>query len=76
MLARGLGTRMRREDPAAPLGVDQESAAGTGIKGMIPVGRPFLDYVLSSLADAGYGDICLVIGPEPVFDPVRLVRAC
>ncbi len=71
VLARGLGTRMRREDPAAALGVDQESAAGTGVKGMIPVGRPFLDYVLSALADAGYGDICLVIGPEPVFDPVR-----
>ena len=25
---------------------------------------PFLDYVLSSLADAGYTDVCLVIGPE------------
>jgi glucose-1-phosphate thymidylyltransferase len=33
---------------------------------MIPTaqGRPFLDYVLSSLADAGYRDVCLVIGPE------------
>jgi glucose-1-phosphate thymidylyltransferase len=26
--------------------------------------RPFLDYVLTSLADAGYGKVCLVIGPE------------
>jgi len=31
---------------------------------MIPVGRPFLDYVLSALADAGFQQVCLVIGPE------------
>ena len=31
---------------------------------MIPIGRPFLDYVLSALADAGCRDVCLVIGPE------------
>ena len=31
---------------------------------MIPIGRPFLDYVLSALADAGFTDVCLVIGPE------------
>lgn len=31
---------------------------------MIPFGRPFLDYVLSALADAGLTQICLVIGPE------------
>jgi dTDP-glucose pyrophosphorylase len=31
---------------------------------MIPIKRPFLDYVLSGLADAGYTDVCLVIGPE------------
>ena len=29
---------------------------------MIPVGRPFLDYVLSGLADAGVQRVCLVIG--------------
>lgn len=34
------------------------------MKGMIPFGRPFLDYVLSGLADAGYARVCLVIGPE------------
>ena len=28
------------------------------------MGRPFLDYVLSSLADAGFTRVCLVIGPE------------
>jgi len=34
------------------------------VKALIPVGRPFLDYVLSALADAGFRRICLVVGPE------------
>ena len=38
--------------------------ASTGVKALIPIGRPFLDYVLSALADAGVHRICLVIGPE------------
>lgn len=63
VLARGLGTRMRR-DADAELTPEQRSVADTGLKAMIPVGRPFLDYVLSGLADAGYQQICLVIGPE------------
>jgi dTDP-glucose pyrophosphorylase len=63
ILARGLGTRMRAAS-AAPLSTDQSSVAETGVKAMIPVGRPFLDYVLSSLADAGFTDVCLVVGPE------------
>jgi glucose-1-phosphate thymidylyltransferase len=65
ILARGLGTRMRRDDPAVQLAPEQASAADTGMKGMIPVGgRPLLDYVLSALADAGFREACLVIGPE------------
>ncbi|HWG54676.1 MAG TPA: nucleotidyltransferase family protein [Gemmatimonadaceae bacterium] len=64
ILARGLGTRMRREDAAAVLDADQQQVAARGIKAMIPVGRPFLDYLLSALADAGCTDVCLVIGPE------------
>lgn len=64
VLARGLGTRMRREDPRVALDKAQSAAARAGLKAMIPVGRPFLDYVLGGLADAAYGDICLVIGPE------------
>jgi dTDP-glucose pyrophosphorylase len=63
ILARGLGTRMRRADGAA-LDSAQTAAAEAGTKGMIPVGRPFLDYLISALADAGYRDIGLVIGPE------------
>lgn len=64
ILARGLGTRMRQADSRARLDPEQAAIAGTGLKAMIPVGRPFLDYVLSGLADVGYQEACLVIGPE------------
>jgi dTDP-glucose pyrophosphorylase len=64
IMARGLGTRMRKADGSAALSQGQVDAAGTGIKAMIPIDRPFLDYVLSGLADAGYSEVCLVIGPE------------
>jgi glucose-1-phosphate thymidylyltransferase len=64
VLARGLGKRMRQEDQAASLDPAQAAMAETGIKALIPIGRPFLDYVLSELADAGYEEACLVIGPE------------
>ncbi len=64
ILARGLGTRMRTRDPSAALSNRQIQAADAGVKAMIPVGRPFVDYVLSSLADAGFSRICLVVGPE------------
>lgn len=64
ILARGLGTRMRRADGAADLGGEQARVADTGLKAMIPIGRPFLDYVLSALADAGVPEAILVIGPE------------
>ncbi len=64
ILARGLGTRMRRNDEGASLDHDQIAAADAGMKAMIPIGRPFLDYVISALADAGFTDVCLVIGPE------------
>lgn len=64
ILARGLGKRMRQADERATLDAAQAAVADQGIKAMIPIGRPFLDYVLSALADAGCDDICLVIGPE------------
>ncbi|MDB4892044.1 MAG: glucose-phosphate thymidylyltransferase [Gemmatimonadetes bacterium] len=64
ILARGLGTRMRKADDGAALDAAQASAADSGIKGMIPIGRPFMDYLISALADAGFTDVCLVIGPE------------
>ncbi len=70
ILARGLGTRMRRDDAAAQVSSSQAAAADSGVKGMIPIAgagsaaRPFLDYVISGLADAGMTDVVLVLGPE------------
>jgi dTDP-glucose pyrophosphorylase len=64
VLAAGRGTRMRA--PAgATLTSDQAAAADAGAKPLIPVGsaRPFLDYSLSALADAGFSRICLIISP-------------
>lgn len=63
---------MRRGDDAAVLDAAQSAAASSGVKGMIPIARadgsstprPFLDYVLSELADVGIADVVLVIGPE------------
>jgi glucose-1-phosphate thymidylyltransferase len=63
-MARGLGSRMRRNDAAAGLDASQVAAADAGVKAMIPIGRPFLDYVLSALADADFREACLIIGPE------------
>ena len=63
IMARGLGTRMRKAATAG-LTAEQATAADAGVKGMIPIGRPFLDYVISALADAGITDVCLIIGPE------------
>jgi glucose-1-phosphate thymidylyltransferase len=77
ILARGLGTRMRRNDGGAPsLDPAQDRVADSGFKAMIPVGRPFLDYVLSGLADAGYGEACLVIGPEHDLAREHYGRTC
>lgn len=64
ILARGLGSRMRRTVGTVELDREQSTAADAGLKVMMPIGRPFLDYVLSGLADAGYREVCLVIGPE------------
>lgn len=69
ILARGLGTRMRAQNAEAALSAEQSAAADTGVKALVPVGRPFLDHVLSELADAGFTKACLVIGPE--HDAVR-----
>lgn len=65
ILARGLGSRMRKAAEGVELDAAQSVAANAGVKAMISAGgRPFLDYVLSALADAGFTEICLVIGPE------------
>jgi glucose-1-phosphate thymidylyltransferase len=65
VLARGKGTRMRAADPSAALTAEQRRAADSGIKAMMPIaGRPFLDYILSGLADAGIDEVGLVVAPE------------
>ncbi len=66
ILARGLGKRMRQPHASGQLATDQVAAANTGMKAMIPVGRPFLDFVLSGLADSGIREACIVVGPEHV----------
>jgi dTDP-glucose pyrophosphorylase len=74
VLAAGRGTRMRAQDGGAPLTAAQRAAADAGLKAMMPFdcaqggpsdadqGRPFLDHVLHSLAEAGIDDIGIVVG--------------
>lgn len=64
ILAAGMGKRMQAEDASAQLNPEQARVAQAGVKGMIDVGRPFLDYAISALADAGITRVCLVIGPH------------
>lgn len=64
VMSRGLGTRMRAEADGVELTSGQQAVADTGVKGMVSVGRPFLDHVISDLADAGFDEVCLVIAPE------------
>ena len=66
ILARGLGSRMRREEPTAAVNAAQASVVAAGLKGMIPdaAGRPFLDHSLSALADGGVERVVLVVAPD------------
>lgn len=65
ILARGLGTRLRAADDTAHLDEAQRRAADAGLKPLMPInGRPFLDYVLNTLADAGLRRIALVVAPD------------
>lgn len=64
VLARGAGKRMRMSDAGAALTPEQREAADRGLKGMMPInGRPFLDFVLSTLADAALTRVALVVAP-------------
>lgn len=67
LLARGFGRRMQTAGSGGALTAAQWAAAVAGAKGMMPVGeaqRPFIDYVLSTLADAGCCDVCLIVPPD------------
>ena len=64
ILAAGGGTRMRQANAEAALSGQQAEMADRGIKALIPIDRPFLDYSLSCIAEAGYQRVCLVISPQ------------
>ncbi len=66
LLAGGRGTRMQRHDPGATLDAEQERLAALGVKSMVPDarGRPLLDHILTSLADAGIRRVGLVVPPS------------
>jgi glucose-1-phosphate thymidylyltransferase len=71
ILAAGRGSRMQQSATSASLTEAQRRAADGGLKGLMPInGRPFLDYVMSALADAAVEEICLVVGPGP--HPIRV----
>jgi glucose-1-phosphate thymidylyltransferase len=79
ILARGRGTRMQTAEAGVSLRPEQEAMADAGLKAMIPVPAPFLDYVISALADAGCRDLCLVVAPDdtairPYYDAKALSR--
>jgi len=63
ILARGLGTRMQKRVEGLSLDEATARLADRGAKGMIPIGRPFLDHALQAMLDAGVRDFCLVVAP-------------
>lgn len=63
---------------APVLSADQEAAAAAGLKAMMPMtgpdgrARPFLDYLLGELADAGFTRVALIVAPPGTGpDPLR-----
>lgn len=65
VLARGLGRRMQEASGAAKLDDAQLRAADAGLKALMPIaGRPFLDFILSALADAGLTRALLIVAPD------------
>ena len=62
---------MRAGADQARLTAEQAKAAASGLKAMMPISddrasraRPFLDYVLHELAEAGVTDVALVVAPD------------
>lgn len=66
ILARGLGTRMRAKTDESNLNAEQKRFAEAGIKTLVPIfeGRTLLDFIFENLINAGFSQICLVIGAE------------
>lgn len=72
VLAAGRGTRMQAPDGSVHLTPEQAAAADAGLKALIPIhGHPFVAYVLHELAEAGFEDVCMVVGPG-ADDPIRV----
>lgn len=72
VLAAGRGTRMQAPDESVSLTPEQSAAADAGLKALIPIhGHVFLAYVLHELAEAGFEDVCMVVGPGDD-DPIRV----
>lgn len=66
ILARGLGKRMRAEDKNAKLDEKQSEIARQGIKALMPIvgEKTLLDFIFERFDEAGFTEICLVIGNE------------
>lgn len=72
MMHEGPSTSLGASD--VRLSAAQAAAAAAGAKGLMPIpstapgasgrSRPFLDYVLSALADAGCTSVCFVVAPD------------
>ena len=74
LLAAGRGTRLQASSETS-LTPAQLSAAASGFKAALPVNdRPFLDYILSSLADAGFDEACIIVRPDDSVLRVRYAR--
>jgi glucose-1-phosphate thymidylyltransferase len=71
ILARGLGTRLKKKTKNLKLDQATEDFANKGWKPFIPLigSRSFLDYTIASLQQVGIAKVCLVIGPE--HSPIR-----
>ena len=69
ILARGLGTRMRKGDADAELDAARAAVADAGVKALIPIDRPFLDYVRTCWPTPGTAASAWSSGPE--HDQVR-----
>ncbi len=63
ILAGGLGTRMQKTVDGLELDETTARMADEGAKGLIPVGRPFLDHSLQAMLDAGLREFCLIVPP-------------
>ena len=63
ILAGGLGTRMQKQVKGLVLDEQTAEMAQKGMKGLIAVGRPFLDHTLQAVLDAGLRDFCLIVPP-------------